>query len=161
MLGCALAIAVALAACGGSSGPTKSEYAARADAICKEAQEHTTPLIRQLASSATSLTTGGAAGAHQVTGMVQNLHSVAAGYLTRLESLKQPSGDHAAIEQFLTPLSHVVTTIGQASTVLASGQPQQGLALLLQQAQPEAQRVASAAQSYGLTQCGMLLSALG
>lgn len=154
---------LALAGCGGSSGPSKAQYVAKADAICTTAHTQTAPLIQQVAAAGASLASGGAgaaSGARRLASVVQRLHDVAAAGLAQLRALRQPSGDHAAIERFLTPLASVVDAIGQAATALGSGQAPQALALL-QQVAPVAQQVASAAQAYGLTQCGSVVSALG
>jgi hypothetical protein len=151
---------LALAGCGGGGGPSKSQYIARADAICQAAQSQTAPLIQQITAAGASLVSGGAPSARRLATAVQRLHDVAAGSLAQLRALRQPSGDHGAIERFLTPLASVVDAIGQAATALGSGQAPQALALL-QQVQPVAQQVASAAQVYGLRQCGSVVLALG
>ncbi|MFI4985493.1 MAG: hypothetical protein ACHP93_04140 [Solirubrobacterales bacterium] len=149
-----------LAGCGGSSGPSKAQYVAKADAICTTAHTQTAPLIQQVTAAGASLASGGAPSARRLATVVRRLHDVAASGLARLRALRQPSGDHAAIERFLAPLASVVDAIGQAATALGSGQAPQALGLL-QQVQPVAQQVTSAAQTYGLQQCGSVLSALG
>jgi hypothetical protein len=148
-----------LTGCGGSGGPSKSQYIAKADAVCATAHTQTAPLIGQVAAAGASLASGAAGAARRLAAAVQRLHEVAAGGLAQLRALRQPSGDHAAIERFLTPLASVVDAIGQAATVLGSGQAPQALGLL-QQVQPVARQVTSAAQAYGLRECGSLFSAL-
>ncbi len=156
----ALSSVLALAACGGSSGPSKSQFVAKSDAICKATQAQTTPLIHQITAGGAALITGGASAARQIAPTVQRLHTVAASGLTKLKALAQPSGDHAAIQKFLTPLASVIDAIGKAATALSQGQGPQALALL-QQAQPLAGAVTSAAQAYGLPRCESVISALG
>lgn len=150
---------LALAGCG-SSGPSKSHYTSEADAICKSAQAQTAPLIKQIAAEGASLVSGGAASARRLATAVERLRTIAASDLAQLQALKQPSGDHAAIERFLTPLASVVGTIGQAASTLSAGQGPQALGLL-EQVQPVAQQVTSAAQAYGVQPCGSILAALG
>ena len=155
-----LASVLALAGCGGSSAPAKSQFVTKADAICKTTRTQITPLIHQITAGGAALVTGGATAAHQIAPAVQRLHTVAAGGLTKLKALSQPSGSHTAIQKFLTPLATVVDAIGKAAVALSQGQGPQALALL-QQAQPLAQQVTSAATAYGLPQCESIVSALG
>jgi hypothetical protein len=151
---------LAVASCGGGGGPGKAQYIAKADAICQGAQTRTAPLIEQITAAGASLVSGGASSARRLATVVQRLQAVAARSLAQLRALRQPSGDRTAIERFLTPLASVVDAIGQAATALRSGQAPQALTLLLQ-VPPVAQEVTSAAQAYGLRQCGSVVSALG
>ena len=149
-----------IAACGSSGGASKSQYIAKADAICAAAHAQTTPLIKEIVTAGPSLVSGGARSARRLATVVVRLHVVAARNLAELQSLPQPSGDRAAIERFLTPLAAVVVAIGHAASALGSRQAPTALALL-EQAQPIAQQVTSGAQDYGLTQCESVVSALG
>ncbi|HZE04372.1 MAG TPA: hypothetical protein VE127_04050, partial [Solirubrobacteraceae bacterium] len=72
---------------------------------------------------------------------------------------KQPSGDHAAISRFLTPLSSFVDSIDKAAGFVASGNLPQALALLGQAATVE-QQAAQNAHAYGLLRCEELLPSL-
>ena len=151
------AAALALAACGGSSGPSKADYSAKANTICKSVVTQTAPLINQLKGSITSLVTGGGAGVKAAATGVARLHTIAAADLAKLKALAQPSGDHAAIQKFLTPLTSVVKAIGQAASSLAKGSVT-GALLLLQQVQPLVGQVTSAAHAYGLGKCSQILA---
>jgi hypothetical protein len=150
--------ALALAACG-SSGPTKSQYIAKADPICASARAQTAPMIRGITKSAVGLAKGGLRALSQVASGIGQLHSVAASTLEKLQKLEQPSGDHAAIEKFLKPFSEVVAALGQSATMISKGQAQQGFAALAQ-VRPASQRATSAAVGYGLTECKTVLAAL-
>lgn len=152
--------ALALAGCGGSGGVSKSQYVAKADAICKAAAAKTAPLINHIATAGVSLLSGSASTARQVAGVVGQLRTVAAGALAQLRALAQPSGDHAAIEKFLTPLSSVVGTIGTARTALSNGQAVQALGAL-QGLQTVAQQLATAAKAYGLHACESVVALSG
>ena len=145
---------------GGSGGPGKAAYVAKANAICQSASSQTAPLIKQVTSLAGSLTSGRSSAAPHLAGTLSRLHTVAADYLARLQRLKQPSGDRAAIKRFLTPLAQVVDAIGKAGAAVGSGQVPAALGLL-EQAGPVAQDATSAAQAYGMRQCETVLSALG
>lgn len=144
---------------GGRGGPSKATYLGRADAICKTARSQTDPLIKQIAVTAASLASGAQGSAQKLAALAEKLHAEAAADLARLRALAQPSGDHAAIERFLTPLHTVVAAIGMAASVLRGGQPLQALGLL-QAVQPAAQQLTSAARAYGLADCSRLLAAL-
>jgi len=155
----ALASALALGACGsGSSSPSKSEYVARADAICRAARAQTLPLIRSAASSAAELLKSGSpAAAHTLAPELSRLHAIAAGDLARLQHIQQPSGDHAAIERFLRPLRSGVETVAEAGVHLSKGETEQALAGLTF-LQATASQVASSARAYGLSGCEDVLS---
>jgi len=155
LAGCALA----LAACG-SSGPSKSEYIAKANPICESARAQTGPLIQEVTKAAVGLAKGQASAVAQLSSGIGALHAIAVSAQEKLEKLKQPSGAHAAIEKFLKPFSEVVDSLAQAATMFGKGQAQQGFALL-EQIRPASQLATSGAQAYGLTQCQTVLSALG
>jgi hypothetical protein len=157
------ALALALAACGGgssststSSGPTHAQYVASANAICATAHRQTGPLIAKLKSAAASLLTGGAAA---VAATVTRLHDAAAANLAKLRALAQPPPDQARIGRMLRPLARVITLVGAAARDLAKSEALNALALI-QQAQPLAAQVGTAARSLGASQCALVLAAL-
>jgi len=157
----ALLAVLALAGCG-SSAPTKSQYLAKANAICASTSTQTAPLIHQVTAAAAGLAPGAGAAREVATlaGAMQRLHAVATSSLTKLQKLEQPSGAHAAIERFLKPFAAVVSAIEQAAGALQKGQPQQALGML-EQVRPTSVQASSGAQAYGLTQCTTVLAALG
>jgi len=164
-LAAALAVVVVLAGCGAShstttSGPTRAEYVAHANAICEAVRAKTTPLISELQSSVAGILTGEKSAETKDATVVAQLHTYASQSLAQLEALPQPAADHAAIERFLAPLEAVVAAIGHAHTSLVTGQAAQAVATVTQ-IQPTAQAVTSAAHAYGLTQCASVLGALG
>ncbi len=151
--------ALLLAGCG-SSGVSKSQYVAKANASCAATSASTGPLIRQVTAEATALPKTGASGVAQLAATVDQLHdAVAAGY-SKLEQLQQPSGAHAAIERFLAPYSTIAGGMAQAITSLGKGQVQQALTEL-EGLRPASEQAASAAQAYGLTKCASGFSTLG
>ena len=160
----ALALAMALAACGGggssssstSSGPSHAQFVASANAICATARTQTAPLIAKIKASGVSLLTGGAAA---LATPVTRLHAAAAAYLAKLRALAQPAADQAKIGRLLRPLVQVIALIGAAARDLAKGQGPNAAALI-QQAQPLAAQVGSAARSLGASQCALVLGPL-
>lgn len=158
-VGGTLLAVLALAGCG-SSAPTKSQYDAKANAVCATASTKTAPLIREVTAGAAALAGGNVHGVPALASAVTRLHETAETTLAELQKLKQPSGGHAAIERFLTPLASVVGAIGQASEALDKGQAQQALGVL-EQVRPTSQQATAAADAYGMTSCGTVLAALG
>lgn len=154
----ALASALVLAGCG-SSAPSKSQYVAKANALCVSASAQTAPLIREVTAAAAALATKGASAATQMASALTQLHSLAAADLAKLQALKQPSGAHAEIERFLTPFASVVSALGQAASALQKGQAQQVLGML-EQVRPASEQAAAGARAYGLTKCETVLAAL-
>lgn len=159
-----LGISLSVAACGGSShrpdSAARARYDARANAICGAARSQTSPLINKIVAAEPALVSGATGAAQRVAPTVTQLHNIATASLAQLTAIPQPAGDHAAIESFLAPLGRLVGGIGQAAGALAHGQSAQAFALI-QQAQPDAQQVRSAAAAYGLNQCGSVVSILG
>jgi hypothetical protein len=172
LLLCALAV---LAGCGGGSStttasvpassgdgspaPTKSEYIARANSVCKAARPQTGALIAQVeGATASAIKAPSAAGVSALVALVGKLHTSASSTVSQLQALKQPAGAQAGIDRFLTPLSRAVTSLGQATTALSAGQAKQALGVLLQ-LQAAAPQLAAAAQAYGLSECEGVLSA--
>jgi uncharacterized lipoprotein YmbA len=154
-----------LAGCG-SSTPSKSQYIAKADAICQATRTQTTSLIGQVTSKAASFASAARSAqpsaAAQLASTLQRLRAVLAGDLAQLQKLERPSGEneHAAIERFLTPFAAIVGEIGQAATALGGPQASQTL-VLLARLQSDTQQMTSAAQAYGLKQCATVLPAAG
>jgi hypothetical protein len=166
----AVVAAVALAACGGSggtsttkstaSGPTKAQFIAQADAICKTTEAKLAPLIKELAAGAANLLAGSSSSTGQLATPLTKAHTVAAAGLTELEALAQPAGDHKQIEKFLSPLGQIVGSLATAAGGLSKGQSTEVLAQLEQEQAP-AQAVTGAATAYGLHGCETIFSALG
>lgn len=162
----ALTLALALVGCGGggshnsSSAPTKAQYTAKADAICKSAAAITAPLIAKLESSGPALATGSASVARELAPIVSKLHEVGSSSLAKLRALKPPAGQAGAVEEFLSPLTNVVGAAGQAASSLSSGQGAAALGLLAQ-VETDAQQATSAARAYGVAPCGSVVAAIG
>jgi len=151
-------LAVTLSSGGGKpSGPTKAQYLARADAICKTTAAKINPLIGRAKADAPALLTGGSGA--QLVPIFRRLEAAAAGGLAQLRALPEPSGDHAAIQAFLVPLGGVVTALGDAAGDLGSGNTGKAIQLFTQTLQI-APQVTSAAQAYGYTACSQLVAAL-
>ena len=156
-LGLAMLVAAfAIGACGGGGGggPTKADYIARADKICRAAHKSAVPLIAQLTSAGTSLNP---AAARKLAAVADRLHSIQAGYLAQLRALEQPSGDKKTIEAFLTPAGQVVGGIGNAAGSLSRGDVTTTLGLLAQ-AQGAGAEAKNAADAYGFKECGAALA---
>lgn len=158
-LGGALAAALAITGCA-SSAPTQAQYVGRANAICRTASARTVPLVRQLTAAAAALSSGQASPAREATGALQGLHTTTSSTLAELRGLQQPTTGSATIKGFLGALETVDAALGRAATAAERGQFRQALAQL-QAAAPAAQRTATAAGTYGMTQCATLFAGLG
>lgn len=152
-----LACAVVLCGCG-SSTVSRSEYSAKANAVCATADRQTAVLVRHITSDAVALSGGGVKAVARLAGAVQDLHDETATDLAQLQKMQQPSGDRAAIERFLTPFATVVTTIGRAAAMLTRA-PQQAVAAL-EQLRPTAEKAIAGARAYGLERCEGVFTAL-
>jgi hypothetical protein len=159
---------LALAACGGSGpssssttskpkAPTKAQYVRQVDAICRTVETQTAPLVKQVVPLAEALVIGGTPNAAtKLASLVSTLHTDAAADLAHLRALTEPSGAHAAVERFLSPLSTIVASVGQAVTTLRGKTPANAVGLL-SQLSSTAQQVKTAARAYGLVQCEQVL----
>ncbi|HZE06682.1 MAG TPA: hypothetical protein VE127_15745 [Solirubrobacteraceae bacterium] len=150
---------LALSGCGGGGGEGRSAYSAKANAICRTARSQMAPLINEVTSLAGSLGSGSSSPTQRLAGTLARLHTVAAGYLARLQRLKQPSGDRGPIKRFLIPLGQVVDAVGKAAAAVRSGQLPAALGLL-EQAGPVARDAGAAAHAYAMRQCEAVLAAL-
>lgn len=162
--------ACAIAGCGGSSSstgtsttaavgaPTKAEFVAKANAVCATASAQTGKLLGEVETATTAALSGPSAhSAAQLEGLVAQLHSAALRVLGELQSLNPPASDRAAISQFLTPLTHAITGLGEADKAIAAGHATQALSSLLT-LQSKTPQLAAAAHAYGLTGCEGVLS---
>jgi len=158
----AAASALLAAGCGGSSGPTKAQYTASANAICRTASAQAVPVVRKLTGAYAALSAGNQAAGREATGALQELHTATDTALTKLRVLQQPSAGQAPIERFLSALAAVSAALGRAATTAAASpsQFQQALAQM-QAAAPAGQRLVVAAGAYGITRCATLFTGLG
>jgi len=150
-----LCAAIALAGCGGSSAPTKSQYVAKANTICASARKQTAPLIGQFRSAVGQLLGGGSKA--PLVHVAAALTAASSAALTKLEALKQPSGDEAAIKRIIAPLHNVVGDLAKVGKAVASGDIAGALAIFGREQSAKAM-VVSAADSYGVKSCATVLS---
>ncbi len=157
VLAVAAAVTLVTGGCGGGGAkqsPEKAAYVAKADRICKATKAQTAPLIAKLASAVSGGFSG--AQAQELAGVTAQLHTMGQSFLTRLQKLTPPSGDHAQIERFLAPSRQIVDDLGRAASDLKAGNVTGALALL-QAGTSAAEQANSAAQSYGFKQCVSVL----
>lgn len=150
---------VLVAGCG-SSGSTKTDFIAKANAICRSASTKTAPLAQELIAAAASLSSSsGHSAGHHLTTALRKLDSTATNTLTRLQSLKLPTADRAEIERFLTAFASANDGLGRAAKAAGSGQPEQALSELKSLA-ADAGRMVRAAKASRLTVCENALGAV-
>jgi hypothetical protein len=148
--------AIALAGCG-SSAPSKAQYQAKADAICRDTRAQTAPLISELTAAAQSLSAASRSSAGELDSTLRQLHTTASGSLAKLRALAQPTGGHATIERFLGAFASIVGALDQAAASAQAGHLQQALAQLAA-AESASRQLASAAKDYGMADCETILS---
>jgi hypothetical protein len=137
-----LALAAIAAGCGGSSY-TKSDFVARADAIC-------TSTLRQARALAPPASTSGAALSDYLGKLVPLVDSEA----NQLRALKRPADtahDGATLTAYFAALGHVVAAYRQLRAAAARGDDQTVTDV---EAALNANPVDSLAASYGLKTCG-------
>ena len=138
-----VALAAALAACGGS-GPSKSAFTAKADAACT-------------AGNAAISGTAKPTNAPQVATAAESTATTIDGQVGTLRAIKAPGGsDKAKVDGLITAIAEVSGPIRALKDAAAkSDDAAMGRAAVDMQSKVDA--AATQAQAYGLTQCGTAL----
>lgn len=142
-----LLIASLAAGCGGS-GYTKSDFVARADAICASALRQ----ARSIAPPTVAQASGGQDGA--LAAYLSSIVPVLESEASQLHGLKRPPGsaqDKAALTRYLEALSQTVTDYKQLAAAARRGDDQ---TVADTEAALGSSHVYSLATSYGLRSCG-------
>ncbi|HEY7136612.1 MAG TPA: hypothetical protein VIB48_16280 [Acidimicrobiia bacterium] len=132
--------AILLAACGGSSGPTKAEYTKQAAAICRDANDSVTK-VRADATTTSAL----AASIGQVVSIEQ-------GAARRVRALRAPKGDEAVLRQWLGLVDETLAELDAAAHAAATGDGAAAGAAN-QRAKALDQQADAIADRYGLDAC--------
>jgi hypothetical protein len=138
-----LALATVVAGCGGS-GYTKSDFVARANAIC-------TSTLRQTRALTPPASTSPPAGA--LAAYLRHLVPLVQSEVTQLRGLKRPDGtaaDRATLTRYLAALGQVVTAYRELERAAKRGDAQ---TMTNVEAALRASPVAALATSYGLRAC--------
>lgn len=145
-----------LSACGGgqATGPSRADYIARAERICRDTTAQAAPLLRRFAAGAASLN---ATSARKLAPVGERIHALASAYIARLRALPQPAADRAKIARFLSLSREVIDGLGQAATALSAGHTVEVLGTL-QGVQATANDANAAAVAYGLRDCAKVLA---
>jgi len=139
-----LAVVLLVAGCGGS-GYTKSDFIARADAICTS----TLSQSRALTPPASTSQPGGALAAY-----LEQLVPLVQSEADQLRALKRPSDntrDGAMLTSYYSALAQIVTNYRQLEAAAKSGDTQ---TMNDVEATLRASPIAALATSYGLKSCG-------
>lgn len=138
-----------------------TDYAARANAICKAARTRTAALLGQVQAATTAAAKSeSSASVAPLLALVKRLYATAGETLFSLKALKPPAGAKAVVDSFVLPLAHAVSGLERAAVGIQHGQAKQAVGSLfqLQAATPE---LARAAKAVGLGECEGILSAAG
>ena len=133
-------LAALLAGCG--SKYTKSDFVARADGICTNA-------VREIRSlNPPSAATG--QGLRALSQYLDKLLPIVQSEASQIRALKRPSGDHAALDRYLSAQAEVVAEYRRLASAAKRGDAQ-GVADA--EAKLQASPVAALAAQYGLRDC--------
>jgi hypothetical protein len=149
---------VLLTGCG-SSSPTRAQYVASADTICRSAAAQTAPVVAQVTSAAAALSSTGQSAGRQLVSGLQSLHAITRSSLAKLRALAQPASGRATIQRFLSGYESLSVALGRAATAASNGAPQQALAQL-REALSASYAMGSAARAADLSRCASPLLAV-
>ena len=151
-------LAGGLAACGGGGdedeGPTRAQYIARADRVCRDTTTQARPLLRRLVTAASGLTPPPA---RTLAPVGREVHELARGHLARLRAIEQPQDERTAIAAWLKQTQAVVAAIGRSAAALSAGRRAEAFGTL-QATQTSASQANAAASDLGLSDCATVLS---
>ncbi len=136
------AAASTLAACGGSSGPSKTAFLAKANSICAEANAAEQKLPKPTANTSTAV--GEYIGAVAAVGNAE---------LKELRALPEPSGDKAAIASVLATGQNQIDVATKLGSQFVAGD-KTGSKATYDQLNALTAPVNKAFDSYGLKTCG-------
>ncbi len=133
-------VPMALAACGGDEGPSKSEYIDKADAICARSDAETDRIFEEAFEDPQDPQPEEAQ-----TAIKQSLPGVKKA-VAELKDLEKPEGDEDEIDRIWTAADAGVKTIEEASAT-----PETSLTALTTEPFAESERLAT---EYGMKDCG-------
>ena len=137
---------------GNSGGPTKTVYVAKANAICKGAND-------QLTSTGSTLPHDGDATKATPSDLpawsqgLQQVNSVGQSVLSRLRALGSPAGDEATVSAFLAKQSTALADLVKAQAAAAAGDLGAFRSSMVS-AVSDGSAADQAESAYGLTACG-------
>lgn len=130
------------------TAPTREEFIAQGDAICKDANEE----IAEINSGETGASTL-EEGLEQLARVAADGYEVTRGYVGEFRDLTPPEGDEETVDKIVSGLEQQAGIIGQLADAADSGDTEQ-----FQQITPQVQeirnRVRSLLQGYGFDDCG-------
>jgi hypothetical protein len=174
---CLLVVIAAITGCGGSSGssssssdsssdpssstgstqvtsgesPTKSEFIAQADDICKTIKEEAAPLearFQQLSEKAKS-----SSEFKQLADLLRELVGYSAKGVDQIQELEPPVADQGAVDAYTTTIDSRVSTGKEFADALDAGAQEQ-VSTLSKQASALTSKAEQMAKTYGFKVCG-------
>jgi hypothetical protein len=139
----ALGVAALVAGCGGGGGGdrlSKEEYIAKADAICKEADDKITAL-------------GEPQSFEELANLASEAVTIGEEELSALRALQPPEADEATLNSAYELIGRQLEIAGQIAAAAKEGD-QAKIQELIDQATPLQDEARKIAEDYGLTECG-------
>jgi hypothetical protein len=130
---------------------TKSEYIARADAICQRGRESTAGLFQELEQAGSSVTTG--EDADHVADLLREAADQGTRVYDDLKALTPPRGDAEIIDNYLSTGFGAVVLLDNLADAYDSEDSEQ-ISPLQSEIRTEALKAEGIAQGYGFKVCG-------
>ncbi|HEX6389586.1 MAG TPA: hypothetical protein VFZ89_09065 [Solirubrobacteraceae bacterium] len=145
----AVLAALVVAGCG-DDGPTKDDFAARADAVCREGNRALAPLDDQVADVQRDSDQRKVFAA--MARLTRRSVTMSARYVDRLDALETPAGDRDRLKGWIADVRRQLTLIGELGDAFAA-HDQAAIVRLSEQIDALNTRNNRFAASYGMREC--------
>lgn len=146
----AVALCVVVAGCGGDDGPSKQDYAKRADAICADLNRALAPLNQEAANVQRG--SNEAQVFNDLARVTQRSVDVSEPFLAKLDALETPGDDRDDLKSWIADGRRQLTLLTDLSKALAA-RDQAKIVRVSEQVDELTTRAARFAASYGMSRC--------
>jgi hypothetical protein len=141
---------VALAGCGGSNGPSKSGYVAKANKICADGNDAVRTIAKDI--TAAQRASKPAEIYRRVGDLTRKAAATSKVYIDRLDALETPKKDGDRLDAWVASVRKQETLLGQLGAAFSAKDTKQ-IAVLSQQIDQLDQRNNLFAKGYGMKSC--------